>query len=138
MLVQTCGLSSQCVYRRLNASLSLHNLSKLLLKKLNSMSGLFYAARSHMRLETRKNETVSGSKVSALACVMGLARDEFWPAGYGRARAHPSVLLPARRKGNGEIVEGGLYPWKPVITLERSRMLAAPVWTVGKRLSASK
>lgn len=75
MLIQTCGLSSQRVYLHLNVSLSLHNLSKLLLKTLNLMSVSFYAARSHTRLETLKNETVSGSKLSTLACVTVLVKD---------------------------------------------------------------
>lgn len=42
MLLQACGLSSLRVYQHLNVSLSLHNLSKLLLKKLDLMSAVFY------------------------------------------------------------------------------------------------
>lgn len=77
MLIQTCGWCSQRMYWHLNVSLSLHNLSKLSLKKLNLIGVLFYAARSQTCVETVKNEMVSGSKQSTEPALAALVKDEF-------------------------------------------------------------
>lgn len=78
MLLQTYGWCSQRVYWHLNVSLSLHNLLKHSLKKLNLIGVLFYAARSQTCLETlNKNEMVSGSKQSTEPALAALVKDEF-------------------------------------------------------------
>lgn len=121
MLIQTCGLSSQRVYRHLNANLSLHNLSKPLLKKLNLMSASFYAARSHTRLETQKNETMSRSKLSTLARATVLARGEL---NVGCVAVLTYLLDVACREKGRQIVKGARYHGKVVI-LEWSTMFTA-------------
>lgn len=70
-----------------------------------------------MRLETLKNEAVSGSKLSTLACVTVLVEDEFSSAGYGSAHACTQTVLPVRKKGNWEIVEGARYRGNQLLLL---------------------
>lgn len=113
--------------------LPLHNLSKLSLKELSLMSGSFDAARSDVHLGTQKNGKVLRSKQCTLASVAEV-NSAVLGAWQGSC-VHSVLCVLGRRETRGW---GYKVSWNAVAALQWSRMLAAPTWALGIRLSASK